>query len=485
MVRGRARRSPSCCGGSPRCPGIRRIRFTSPHPSFVDDDLVAAYGELEALCPHLHLPVQSGSDRVLAAMNRRYDRKSYLETLAAAARGAARDRAHDRPDRRLPDRDRRRLRRDAVADGRGPLHRQLLVQVLGAARHPGGAPRPARARARAGPGAPRAAPGAPARAHARRARRAASASGWRSWSTDRPARSGRQRSGRDPHNRLVNFRAAGGARPGRYVAGRRRRLHAALAARRPGRPLRLKEDPLAAEKEYGLSCTRLGPRPLAARGETLPPKARILAIDDQLYFRSFVEGLLSEAGYAIRDRGERVARGSRSRRATVGPTCVIADPTQLGADVAAAMAGCARAGPTRRCSRCPRARTRRCAARCCAPARATSCPSPSTAKRCCAPSPRWPRRRAQRTRSRLIAAATSAPSWVGSAISTSGRPSRAAISIPRGLALRGPDRVARLGEQALDEAAEVQLVVDRQYPRLSRQGLSSGREGARAQPSAA
>lgn len=63
-------------------PGIRRIRFTSPHPAFVSDDLVAAYGELEALCPHLHLPVQSGSDRVLAAMNRRYDRKSYVETVA-------------------------------------------------------------------------------------------------------------------------------------------------------------------------------------------------------------------------------------------------------------------------------------------------------------------------------------------------------------------------------------------------------------------
>jgi len=63
-------------------PGIRRIRFTSPHPSFVSDDLIAAYGELEALCPHLHLPVQSGSDRVLGAMNRRYDRKGYVDTIA-------------------------------------------------------------------------------------------------------------------------------------------------------------------------------------------------------------------------------------------------------------------------------------------------------------------------------------------------------------------------------------------------------------------
>ncbi len=59
-------------------PGIRRIRFTSPHPLFVSEDLVACFAELEPLCPHLHLPVQSGSSRVLAAMNRRYDRETYL-----------------------------------------------------------------------------------------------------------------------------------------------------------------------------------------------------------------------------------------------------------------------------------------------------------------------------------------------------------------------------------------------------------------------
>ena len=63
-------------------PGIRRIRFTSPHPSFVSDDLIEAYRELPQLCPHLHLPVQSGSDRVLAAMNRRYDRATYVDIVA-------------------------------------------------------------------------------------------------------------------------------------------------------------------------------------------------------------------------------------------------------------------------------------------------------------------------------------------------------------------------------------------------------------------
>ncbi|HTO55931.1 MAG TPA: tRNA (N6-isopentenyl adenosine(37)-C2)-methylthiotransferase MiaB [Myxococcota bacterium] len=73
-------------------PGIRRIRFTSPHPAFVTDALVEAYRDLPELCPHLHLPVQSGSDRVLEAMNRRYDRAGYVEVvgkLRAARPGIA------------------------------------------------------------------------------------------------------------------------------------------------------------------------------------------------------------------------------------------------------------------------------------------------------------------------------------------------------------------------------------------------------------
>ncbi len=67
-------------------PGIRRVRFTSPHPIFVGEELVACYGELPELCPHLHLPVQSGSSRLLAAMNRRHDRARYLEIVASLRR---------------------------------------------------------------------------------------------------------------------------------------------------------------------------------------------------------------------------------------------------------------------------------------------------------------------------------------------------------------------------------------------------------------
>ncbi len=62
-------------------PGIERVRFTSPHPIFVDEALVRSYAEVPELCPHLHLPVQSGSDRVLADMNRRHTRAEYLELV--------------------------------------------------------------------------------------------------------------------------------------------------------------------------------------------------------------------------------------------------------------------------------------------------------------------------------------------------------------------------------------------------------------------
>jgi tRNA-2-methylthio-N6-dimethylallyladenosine synthase len=58
--------------------GIARLRYTTSHPRDIDADLVAAHRDLGVLMPFLHLPVQSGSDRVLAAMNRRYTRADYL-----------------------------------------------------------------------------------------------------------------------------------------------------------------------------------------------------------------------------------------------------------------------------------------------------------------------------------------------------------------------------------------------------------------------
>jgi tRNA-2-methylthio-N6-dimethylallyladenosine synthase len=63
-------------------PGVQRIRFASPHPRHVSDRLVAAIRDIPQVCTHLHLPVQSGSTRVLNAMRRRYSRESYLEIVA-------------------------------------------------------------------------------------------------------------------------------------------------------------------------------------------------------------------------------------------------------------------------------------------------------------------------------------------------------------------------------------------------------------------
>ncbi|MGZ8754139.1 MAG: MiaB/RimO family radical SAM methylthiotransferase, partial [Acidimicrobiia bacterium] len=64
--------------------GIRRIRFTSPHPADFREDVVLAMAETPAVCEQLHLPLQSGSDRVLARMHRGYNVARYLKRLAMA-----------------------------------------------------------------------------------------------------------------------------------------------------------------------------------------------------------------------------------------------------------------------------------------------------------------------------------------------------------------------------------------------------------------
>jgi tRNA-2-methylthio-N6-dimethylallyladenosine synthase len=63
-------------------PGIRRVRFTTSHPRDFTPDIVAAIDEVPSLCDHVHLPVQSGSTRVLAAMQREYSREQYLQRIA-------------------------------------------------------------------------------------------------------------------------------------------------------------------------------------------------------------------------------------------------------------------------------------------------------------------------------------------------------------------------------------------------------------------
>ena len=62
-------------------PGLARLRYTTSHPLDMSDDLLAAHRDLPQLMPYLHLPVQSGSDRILKAMNRRHTRAQYLEAI--------------------------------------------------------------------------------------------------------------------------------------------------------------------------------------------------------------------------------------------------------------------------------------------------------------------------------------------------------------------------------------------------------------------
>jgi tRNA-2-methylthio-N6-dimethylallyladenosine synthase len=68
-------------------PGLERLRYTTSHPRDMTADLIAAHGDLPALMPYLHLPVQSGSDRILQAMNRRHGADDYLRIIDALRAG--------------------------------------------------------------------------------------------------------------------------------------------------------------------------------------------------------------------------------------------------------------------------------------------------------------------------------------------------------------------------------------------------------------
>jgi tRNA-2-methylthio-N6-dimethylallyladenosine synthase len=62
--------------------GIERIRYTSPHPKDMREDVIRAHAQLRSLCEHIHLPLQSGSSHILKAMRRTYDRERYLDRVA-------------------------------------------------------------------------------------------------------------------------------------------------------------------------------------------------------------------------------------------------------------------------------------------------------------------------------------------------------------------------------------------------------------------
>ena len=80
-IRSPARIFPALLRGIAKVPGLRRLRFVTSHPKNFSDDLIAAMAESEVVCPALHLPFQSGSDRILRRMKRQYTRAEYLDLV--------------------------------------------------------------------------------------------------------------------------------------------------------------------------------------------------------------------------------------------------------------------------------------------------------------------------------------------------------------------------------------------------------------------
>ena len=113
--------SAGCCARMAEIPGLLRLRYATSHPRDMDDDLIAAHRDVPLLMPFLHLPVQSGSDRILAAMNRKHTRRRLPPARRPAARRAARPRAvvgfHRRPSRAKPRRISRRRWRWCARSG--------------------------------------------------------------------------------------------------------------------------------------------------------------------------------------------------------------------------------------------------------------------------------------------------------------------------------------------------------------------------------
>jgi len=115
--------------------GIPRVRFVTSHPVNFDDEIIEAIADTPAVCRFIHLPVQSGSNRILKRMAREYTREFYLDRVRKLREVLPDLTISNRHHRRLSGRNRRRLRADLVALPRSPLRRGLYVHLLGARRH--------------------------------------------------------------------------------------------------------------------------------------------------------------------------------------------------------------------------------------------------------------------------------------------------------------------------------------------------------------
>ena len=115
--------------------GLERVRFTSPHPRDFTDDVIEAMAQTPNVMPHLHMPLQSGSDTMLKAMRRAYRRDRYLAILDRVRAAIPDAGDHHRHHRRFPRRDRAGLHRHPRRGARSPFRGRLHVPLLAAPRH--------------------------------------------------------------------------------------------------------------------------------------------------------------------------------------------------------------------------------------------------------------------------------------------------------------------------------------------------------------
>ena len=101
--------------------GLERIRFITSHPKDLSDQLIRCFAELDKLCEHIHLPVQSGSDKILKLMNRGYTREDYLEKVHALREACPADRYYIGCDRGISPGNPGRFPGDTQSDGGGAL----------------------------------------------------------------------------------------------------------------------------------------------------------------------------------------------------------------------------------------------------------------------------------------------------------------------------------------------------------------------------
>ena len=117
--------------------GLKRLRFTSPHPIGFRDDLIDAFARLPKLVEHVHLPLQSGSNKILRAMHRAYTAEKYVDLVRRIRQARAWHRHYDRYHRRISRRNRNRLQPDARSGRGNPIRQCVRLSLFAAAGHAG------------------------------------------------------------------------------------------------------------------------------------------------------------------------------------------------------------------------------------------------------------------------------------------------------------------------------------------------------------